>query len=169
MDLTLILARVLHIVLGVFWAGTVFFNVFFLAPALRDAGPDGAKVAAALMKRGMMAALPIAAILTILSGLYLIFRVSAGQPGYMGSAPGMTYSIGATAAIIALVIGIIFVRPTMGKMAALGSQVAAAAPEERAAKGAELQALRARATTLHNVVTVLIAVAVLAMAIGRYV
>jgi uncharacterized membrane protein len=170
MDLLLIIARLLHIILGVFWAGTVFFNLLLLAPAMRDAGPDGAKVGASLMKRGMMTALPTAAVLTILSGLYLYYRVSVGfQPEYMGSRAGMTYGTGATAAILAFVIGMIFVRPAMGKMAALGAQVAAAPAEERAAKAAELQSLRARANTLNMVVTGLVAVAVVAMAIGRYV
>jgi uncharacterized membrane protein len=170
MDLLLIIARLLHIILGVFWAGTVFFNVLLLAPAMRDAGPDGAKVAASLMRRGMLTALPVAAVLTILSGLYLYYRVSVGfQPEYMGSRAGMTYGLGATTAILALLIGVIFVRPMMGKVAALGSQLAAAPAEERAAKGAELQALRSRANSLNIVVTGLVAVAVVTMAIGRYV
>ncbi|MEW5917999.1 MAG: hypothetical protein AB1762_16470 [Gemmatimonadota bacterium] len=169
MDLLQIVMRVLHVGLGVFWGGTVFFNVLFLAPAIRDAGPDGAKVGAALVKRGMLNAMPIAAIVTILSGLYLLFRASAGQPQYMGSSVGMTYSTGATAAILAFLIGMLFFRPAMAKLAALGPQVAAAPPGEREALGAQLQAIRTRANRLNAIVTTLVGIAVLTMAVGRYV
>jgi uncharacterized membrane protein len=170
MDLLLIFMRLLHVLLGVFWAGTAFFNAFFLMPAMRDAGPDGAKVGAALLRRGMLNALPIAAVLTIVSGLWLYYRVSiAFQPAYMGSGPGMAYGIGAVAAILALAIGLTLVRPTMTKVATLAPLVATAPANERETKAAQLQALRSRAATLNLVVTVLVAVAAITMAIGRYV
>ena len=70
------LARVIHIVVGVFWAGTVFFNAWLLAPALRDLGPDGGKVMGALAKRGMLMILPVAGILTILSGVKIDIAVA---------------------------------------------------------------------------------------------
>ena len=74
MDMPLILARVLHISMGVFWAGTIVFNAIFLSPSMRDAGPDGAKVAAGLMKRRFLDVMPIVALTSILSGLYLLWR-----------------------------------------------------------------------------------------------
>jgi uncharacterized membrane protein len=168
MDPLLILLRLVHIGLGVFWAGSVFFTAFFLAPALRDAGPDGAKVAAGLMKRRLFDVLPIVAIITILSGLWLFWRASAGQPAYMGSSVGMTYGIGAAAAIIALALGFAIVRPAMAKSMQLTQNAASAAPAERDAQLAAAQAARIRGANATQIVTILMGIAVAAMAIGRY-
>lgn len=41
--------RLVHIVLGALWVGMMAFTVFFLTPAIRDAGPEGGKVMAALI------------------------------------------------------------------------------------------------------------------------
>ena len=40
----LILMRLVHIVGGVFWAGTAMFTVVFLIPAVRALGPAGGPV-----------------------------------------------------------------------------------------------------------------------------
>ena len=48
MDIFLIAARIVHIGLGVFWAGTIFFFVFLLEPSVRSVGPQGGLVMKAL-------------------------------------------------------------------------------------------------------------------------
>src|SRR3990172_5385186 len=99
MDILLLLARLLHIVLGTFWAGTMIFNAVFLSPAFQDVGPDAAKVAGALVRRRFMTIMPIVALVTILSGFWLYWRLSGGfDSGYMGSRPGQTLGMGAVAA-----------------------------------------------------------------------
>jgi hypothetical protein len=152
----LLLARLTHIVVGVFWAGTVFFNAWLLAPALRDVGPDAGKVMGALAKRGMLVILPITGILTILSGIWLYWHASAGfDPAYMRSRPGMVYGLGMVATIVAFLIGILVVRPIMGRLPT--------------AEPAEAQQLRARAGTMTMVVALLVGITVVSMAVGRYV
>ena len=64
----MLILRLLHILTGVFWAGTIFFMVSYLEPSARAAGPDAAKVMGNIQKRGLMTVLPIMALLTILSG-----------------------------------------------------------------------------------------------------
>ena len=170
MDLLLVFMRLLHIVLGVFWVGTMLFNVFFLGPAMEAAGPDGAKVAAGLMQRRFFAILPIVAIVTVLSGLWLYWRASLGfEPAYMRSGPGMTYGTGAVAAVLAFILGAAVVRPAMMKAFALGQRAGAAAPDERGTLLAQAKSLRARATRMSLWVAGLLIVAASAMAIGRYV
>ena len=151
----LLIARLVHIVVGVFWAGTVFFNAWLLAPALKDVGPDGARVMGALAKRRMMVILPIAGILTILSGIWLYWHASVGfDPAYMRSRPGMTYGLGMAATIVAFLIGILVVRPTMMRLTT--------------ADQSEAPKLRARAGAMSTLVALLVAVAVICMAVGRY-
>lgn len=156
----LLLMRVLHIVFGVFWAGTMIFNAVFLFPAMRDAGPDGAKVAAGLMRRRFLDVVPIAALLTIGSGLWLYWLDSGGfQPAFMRSTMGMTLGLGTVAALVAFTLGIAIVRPAMLRAAALSQD-----PAQLAAA----QALRMRAGRFGGVIAALLAVAVAAMAMARY-
>jgi uncharacterized membrane protein len=168
MDILLILARLLHVGLGVFWAGTALFNAFFLAPAFQEAGPDGAKVGAALMRRGMMTVLPVAAITTVLSGFYLYWRMSGGGSGFMATRQGMTLGTGGLAATLALVLGLVVARPAMVNAAAVGQRAAQASGAERDALMAQAAALRSRSNAASQVVTWLLILTLAAMAVARY-
>jgi uncharacterized membrane protein len=169
-DFAIILARLIHILLGVFWAGTLIFNAIFLVPAVRDAGPDGAKVVAGLMRRRLLDITPAAAALTILSGLWLYWRASVGfDSAYMRSPRGITYGIGAVTAITAFGLGVRILRPSMLKAAAITQAVANAPQAERDAQLATAQALRMRAARVGQIVAWLLGFAVAAMAVGRYV
>ncbi len=170
MDAGMITARLIHVVAGVFWVGAMLFVAAFLVPAIRDTGPDGGKVMAAVAKRGFMHVMPVVAILTILSGIYLYWRVSAGfDYDYLKSGPGHAYAMGGIVAIIAFILGITVTRPAMTKSMALAQSVASAAPEEREAIMAKAQALRTRGARVGTVIAWLLGLATLAMAIGRYV
>lgn len=170
MDMTMILARIVHVLTGVFWVGTMVFMAAFLVPALRRAGPDSAKVMAALGQGRFMLVMPIVAILTMLSGLWLYWRVSVGfSPEYMRSGPGMVYGTGGALAILAFMIGIIVVRPAMTKVAALSQAAMSAEPGDREAIGAKAQALRMRGAKAGEIVAWLLFLATVAMAVGRYV
>jgi len=161
--------RVLHVLLGVFWGGAVLLNAFFLQPAMRDAGPEGGKVMGALLRRGFMTAMPTAAVTTLLSGLWLYWRISGHfDPAYVHSAGGMTYGIGGLAAILGFAIGMVAIRPNMQKAAALMQAASQASEADRNATLARAQVLRQRAATAGNVVNVLIIVAILSMGVARY-
>jgi len=154
-----IILRFVHIGAGATWIGMMTFTTFFLAPALGDVGPEGGKVMAALQKRKLMTVMPVLALLTIVSGLWLFARFSNMQPGVMNSPMGMTLSIGGAAAIIAFVLGLVFVRPAMTKSAA----AAQAGNMPEAAKWRE------RGQVVSVWVTRLLYLALGAMAIARYV
>ncbi len=169
MDFTLIVFRILHIVLGVFWAGTLIFTAFFLIPSLREAGPDAAKVTAGLMKRKFLTVMPVVALITILSGLWLYSKVSVGfQPEYMRSKPGMAIGIGGLSAIVAFLIGVTVVRPSMLKAIALSQGAASASPPDKEARLAEAAALRVRAGKAGVVVALLLILTAGTMAIARF-
>jgi hypothetical protein len=169
MDILLILARLLHIGFGAFWVGAALLNFFFVGPAFQDAGAEGAKVGAAMMKRGMMLWLPVAAIITIVSGFWLYWRVSGGfTPEFMGSRQGQALGTGGLAALVALVLGIAIVRPAMMKAGALGQQAGQVTGAQRDALLAQSRALQVRSASLGRLVTGLLIVALAAMAVARY-
>jgi uncharacterized membrane protein len=152
---------VLHIAMGVFWAGTMMFNAAFLMPAFRDAGPDGAKVAAALARRRFLDIMPWIAALTIVSGIWLFWFDSVGfRPPFMRSRMGISLAVGALAAVIAFILGVAVMRPAMNKAMRLGQD-----PAQQAAA----QALRVRAGILGRVIAALLGIAVAGMAVARYI
>jgi len=152
----LILVRLLHIVLGAFWAGAIFFNALLLGPAIQDLGPDGGKVMGALTRRGIHMILPVLGVITILSGLWLYWHVSAGfHADYMRSRPGMAYGFGMVMALLALGIGLLILRPAIIKLPT--------------AQPAEAQALRIRAGAAGRWVAACIALSIMSMAVARYV
>lgn len=157
----LLVMRLLHIGTGVFWAGTLMFNAAFLMPAFRDAGPDGAKVAAALARRRFMDIMPWIAALTIVSGVWLFWFDSVGfRPPFMRSRMGISLAVGALFAVIAFILGVAVMRPAMNKAMRLGQD-----PAQQAAA----QALRVRAGILGRVISALLGLAVAAMAVARYI
>ena len=171
MSLALIILRLLHILLGVFWVGAMAFNTIFLGPAITEAGPDGAKVMGSIIRRRFMDVMPVVALLTILSGLWLYWRVSGGFNHHWIHTPsGLAYSAGGLLAIVSFVYGVTLIRPTMtklGKLAAGAQQETD--PAKRQAIMAEVGRLRRRSTTFGWVALVLLVLATALMAVARYV
>lgn len=147
--------RLVHIVFGSLWVGMMAFTVFFLTPSIRDAGPEGGKVMAALQRRGVMTVMPIIALLTIVSGVWLVQRVYGGMTALVASRAGLGFAIGGAAALIAFLLGVIVVRPAMLRANASGDQ-------------GEIQRLRARGAAVGRVVALLLIFAAAAMALARY-
>ena len=166
---TLIL-RLVHILLGVFWAGAVFMIALFLQPAIAASGPEGGKVMGALVKRRLLNFVPGAALGTILSGVWLLSRDSSGFQGeWMGSRMGMALGTGGVLALVGFLVGMFVMRASTLKAMALGqsaAQLTDAAARE-AAMG-QVQALRRRAALAGRTVAVLLALTVLMMAVARY-
>jgi hypothetical protein len=154
-----IILRFVHIGAGATWVGMMTFTTFFLAPAMGDVGPESGKIMAALTKRKLLTVMPLLAVLTIVSGLWLFARFSNMQPGVMNSPMGMTLGIGGAAAIIAFVLGLVLVRPAMDKSAAAA----------QAGNMTESAKWRDRGSAVSTWVARLLYLALGAMAIARYV
>jgi hypothetical protein len=162
--------RIIHIGGGVFWVGSILFLAFYLAPAIGRAGPEGGRVMQELQKARVMQVLPVVALLTVLSGAWLFWIMSAGlSPRFFRSGYGISLTVGAAATIVAYVGGLAVMRPAQMRMGALAARMADAPPEERARIGAELARLRTRSGRASRVIAGLLIVAVVTMAAARYV
>jgi hypothetical protein len=155
MDWLMIVLRLIHVGGGAMWVGMMAFMVFFLTPALAEAGPESGKVMAALQKQRIMVIMPIIALLTIASGIWLMLRLYGGPSNLAASRMGMALNLGAVSAILAFVIGIVFMRPLMMRATT-------------ATDPAEAQRLRARGALLGRVVTRLLMFTLATMAVARY-
>jgi uncharacterized membrane protein len=169
MDPMLIVLRVVHVVCAVFWAGAILFVVHFLEPAVREAGPDGAKVMQALRKKHYLEVMPAVAILTLFSG-YALFLRDFGRlfPGAGASGVELAYGLGGFAALVAFVIGVTTLRPSALRMGTLGVEMAQAPDERKAALQEEIGRLRARMRKSGRWMAILLSLAILTMAVGRY-
>jgi len=162
--------RFVHIVSGIVWVGSGVFVAFFLIPAVAHNHQIMPPLMEGLQRRRMFVILPTAGLLTILAGVRLLWIDSAGfADSYMQTGPGRTFSIGGTAAIIALLLQVFVSRPTGIKLGAIAAQLAASPPpSDRERLGAEAERLRRR-----NAMAMLAAVlfgllAASAMAVARY-
>lgn len=111
--------RLLHILCGVVWVGTVLFTASLLLPSLRAAGLAAGSVMAELGKRRKMPLIMmIIALVTIASGIWLMVLVSGGAVGpWMRTGPGQTFALGGALAIVAFVVGFAVNIPTANRVA----------------------------------------------------
>jgi hypothetical protein len=170
MDPLIVILRLVHIVLGIFWAGTIFFFATFLEPSVRAAGPEGGKVMFQLFSRRYLEILPAIAGLTILAGAGLMWKVSGGfDPRWMGSRMGIVLSFGAAAALTAFVVGATVMRGAAVRIFAIMRTMSEADESTRGAMMSEMADLRVRAKTGARWVAVLLLIASTAMAVARYI
>jgi uncharacterized membrane protein len=163
--------RLIHILAGAFWVGTALFTAFFLMPSLRAVGPAAGPV---MEQIGQVRRLPLymmgAMILTILSGIALYWRDSAGFSGpWMRSGPGITFSTGALLGIIVAVLGMAIISPATRRLGMLAASMRAAGGPPSPDAVAEMQALQARTAALTRFGSLLLLLATAAMAVARYV
>ena len=159
----IVLARVIHVMSGVAWAGATFVMAGVVAPIAARYGAEGAGRWLGMVARRAGKASLIAALLTVASGGYLF---SALHP-HDTSASGLVLMSGSVAALLSLAVGLLVGRP-----AGLGlAKLQEARPEGGPPTADLLQrmaTLRLRATVSARVTAGLLGAAVLAMAVFRY-
>ena len=163
-----IILRLIHILAGVFWAGTAFLIAGFLVPTMRATGREGGVFIQHLMQtRRLQMFLGIAMLLTVLSGVTMYARLASATHGaWAGTAPGIAYGVGAVAAIVGGVAGA-FVGSSAGRrLAAIGASIGAGGPSPE--QQTEMGRLQARIRLGTRVAAGLLAIAAGAMAVARY-
>jgi len=121
--------RLIHIIGGIVWVGSGVYTAFFLIPALAANRQLMPAVMEGLQRRRMFIIVPTAGLLTILAGVRLLWIDSAGfAESYMQTGPGRTFSVGGTAAIIALLLQVFVSIPAGVKLGVIAAQLAASPP-----------------------------------------
>lgn len=162
--------RLVHVVAGMFWVGTTLFLAFFLAPVLGSAGPAAGPVMGGLQRRGMMTVLPISAILTLGSGVWLYQLVSGGSlAAYMRSPVGGTFATAGALGLFAFVLGMAVARPAAVTAVRVNQELASATDEAgRTRLQQRLRVLQRRNALATRIVAVLLIAAAAGMAVARY-
>lgn len=168
MDPLVLLLRLLHIGCGAIWVGMVTFATTFLVPTMRDVGPAGGPVMAALQRRGLMTVMPILAILTLASGFVLYWRAMGAGHAWAASPVGMTFGMGGITSLAAFIIGITVLRPSMLRAGALMQSMDGVAEAARPAVMDEVARLRTRGARSGMLVMLLLWFSLGTMAVARY-
>lgn len=158
----ILLARAIHILGGVFWAGSTFLLTWVIFPigALHAADGAGRWVGTIGRRAGPISG--ISALLTVLSGVYLMLVLHPGDR----SASGMVLQAGAVAAVLSFFVGFFVGRPAGQKLVQLVEQQSSIPSSAELAQRASLQK---RAAISSKLTAALLGLAVLAMALFRYV
>ena len=169
---TLLVFRLIHVVLGVFWVGAVIFVTLFLLPSLRATG--GPTAGAVMQQLAQVRRLPLwlmgATTLTLLSGIGLYWHDSAGftSSTWLASGPGRTFGLGGALAIAAAVLGMAVNSPTAKRLGAVAGRIQASGRPPSPEDAAEVQRLQGRLATASLFVMGLVVLATTAMALARY-
>jgi hypothetical protein len=158
----LTLLRLIHIVSGGFWAGAGILMGWFVAPAVRSAGPAAGPFLQALLRRRVITVLLTAGSVTVAAGLWLW---SIRQPT-MGRWQDWALAIGALSAISALTIGVGWQRPTIAKLQALGALIAGAGSPPTPEQTAEMGKIQGRLGRFGSILSYLFTIALAGMALG---
>ena len=169
MSLDLIALRLAHVIAGVAWVGGAFLMILLVSRTARRRGDEGELFLTSLLTEGKAAHyFELAAVTTVVAGGLLYWRASSGlQLGWITSASGIGFTIGAVAAVVSLAWGGMLVGPA-GKRAADIQVNIAAAGRATVAEATELETIRRRLNTFAMVDLVLLGTAVVCMATARY-
>jgi hypothetical protein len=166
----IIVLRLIHILSGAFWFGSVFSTFVFVQPTVLALGPEGQRVMVHVLRdRRFLDAVLGAALLTGIAGGILFLRDSSGlRPSFVFGASGIGFTVGGVAGLLALLTFVFVGYPTTRRVVAIGSRLEA----EGRPPTAEEQALLVRSQRvlkpLGVVVLVLVTIAAAAMATARY-
>lgn len=166
----LVLLRAVHVLGGIFWVGSGLFTTLFLMPALAGVGPAAAPVMGALQRSRLFTVLPVVALLTVLSGLRLLWIASGGlDAAYFGTASGAAFAGAGALAVVAFAFGMAFARPLMARAGRLAATIGGARDDaERARIQGEVARLQRRGARANQVLLAALVVSALGMAVARY-
>lgn len=169
-DAAIVLLRIVHIVTGVIWVGSLFVVVVFLQPIAERIGPAAAPFMAELRRRRLVDVILIDALITIAAGSFLYWHDWHLYPSlgdWIGSRFGAALTVGAFLAISVIPIAALVTRPTISRLGTLGRRAAesgGASPE----MAAEIAAAQRRLAVAERASLTLAVLAVVAMASARY-
>jgi len=165
-DVIMLVLRVIHVVVGAFWFGGAVTAAAFLAPAVRNLGPDGGRFMQELMQgRRFGMFMTIAGDVTVLIGLALLGHNMASEM-WRASTYGQVMMAGSVTGVLALGVGHAVNVPSARKLAALGAAMRAGGPPSDA-QLAEVARLQKRLNTGATTGAILLALTVIAMASAR--
>jgi uncharacterized membrane protein len=169
-DAAMVFLRIVHIVTGVIWVGSLFVVVVFVQPSAAALGAAGAPFMSELRRRRFVDVVFVDALFTVIAGSFLYWRDWHLYPTFgqwIGSSFGAWLTAGALLAIAGLVVAASLTRPTIARLVSLGRQVAEAGGTPLPETAAQFGALQHRLVVAERASFSLVLLSVVAMASAR--
>lgn len=161
--------RLIHILGGIFWVGSALTFFYFVQPSVAATAPESQRFALHLQRTRRLGDVTLAAaILNVAAGLFLIWRDSNGLQTDWLFGPGLGFTIGASAAVVALILFAGVGYPNTRRLVAIGSRLAEEKRPPTDAEGATLAAAQRAVRILAIWVPILLIIAAASMATARY-
>jgi uncharacterized membrane protein len=170
-DAYMVTLRIVHIVTGVIWVGSLFVVVVFVQPSAAALGAAGAPFMSELRRRRFVDVVFIDAVFTVVAGAFLYWHDWHLYPTFgdwIGSSFGIWLTVGALLAILGLVVAGAVTRPTIGRLVSLGKQVTESGGTPPPETAERIGSLQRRLVVAERVSFSLVLLAVVAMASARY-
>jgi uncharacterized membrane protein len=152
--------RMLHILFAAAWFGAAAFLTLYLLPVSRQLGAAAGATMTALTTRGFHRFMAASAGLTVLSGLWLYWTLTAGFAGpAMASPSGMVFGLGGLAGLVAAVLGGAVIGRSLSRIEALKAEL----PDQQP----QVAILQGRVAKASRLALALLVFALLAMALGH--
>jgi uncharacterized membrane protein len=132
----------LHVAMGIVWAGGAIVLGLFIVPSVLDAGPAGGVVMVGVVKRRLPILLTVAGGLVVLTGLRLYMQRFSGD--WLTTPEGIVLTLGAILGLGGFVLGLFVQRPTVQRLGALAADIARAGGAPDATQAGELRALQGK-------------------------
>jgi uncharacterized membrane protein len=164
------LLRLVHIISGAVWVGTVFFLAFYIVPIIRESGPaSGAQILRGLEKRRFGPYMGVLPGLAILSGIVMYQRALSLTHHAFGRSPmGIALGIGGALALVAAVIGGAVAGRTADALTKFGNTALAAGVAYSPEQTENALRLQAKLAWSSKTVAVLLLLTTALMAAARY-
>ena len=167
MNAEFVVLRILHIVFGVFWAGSAIFLATILEPRLRALGPAVQKPVMKALMPVMVPAMLFSATITIVAGITLAFRLRWNHmDSFLDTGWGWAILIGFVTSMIAYALGMM-ISAAGKRMAALEASIEGRPPTSE--EDERLHKIVSRLAFYGRSNGVLVVVAVGSMASARFV
>jgi hypothetical protein len=167
---TWVLFRIIHITSAALWYGAALYYSGFTGPTILAAGPDAGRLFTHLVRerRAVIFFLTVSTS-TVAAGAFLYWRDSGGlDTDWMQTGFGTGLTVGAVAGLISWLLVVLILAPTSYRLVALGERIARTEGPASREDMASMEVLRSRLNSFAIVNIVSLTVAILAMAMARY-
>ncbi len=162
MDIAL---RILHIVVGVFWGGTVLFSSFILIPRLRGLGPNIEQSVLKSLEK-IMPVFAVCGLITVGTGIAMALRMQGDIAAYFTTGWGLVMFIAFIVMVISLIDAFVFMAPAESRLAKMSRGIEGREPTAKEAQ--QLEQLSRRIATYDRIHAVMVLIALIIMPISRF-
>jgi putative copper export protein len=158
--------RVVHVFLGVFWAGTAIFLDFFLCPTLKKLGPAVEKPTVMALMKLLAPFMTVASLLVLVTGITMVVRTRLSVDQFFDGAWGWAMFVAFVATVISISIGLSVLAPNAARLEKVASGIKGGPPT--AAQAAMIERFAHRIETGERIETLFIIAALLLMPMARF-